>query len=160
MIREAVIIAGGKGTRVSKLFPDIPKPLIPIDGVPIIERQILQMKKYGVEKFYITIGYKGDLIKNYLKDGSKLEIDIEYLEEKEPLGTAGAFFYLRDKITEDFIISMGDLVYDVSWKRAFEYHRRVSADLTLFVHQMIILVIVTSLSLIKPVELLDGFQKI
>ena len=134
MIREAVIIAGGKGTRVSKLFPDIPKPLIPIDGVPIIERQILQMKKYGVEKFYITIGYKGDLIKNYLKDGSKLEIDIEYLEEKEPLGTAGAFFYLRDKITEDFIISMGDLVYDVSWKRAFEYHRRVSADLTLFVH--------------------------
>jgi len=67
MIREAVIIAGGKGTRVSKLFPDIPKPLIPIDGVPIIERQILQMKKYGVEKFYITIGYKGDLIKNYLK---------------------------------------------------------------------------------------------
>lgn len=93
----AVIQAGGKGTRLIKLTGDnIPKPLLKVNGKPMIEWQIENIRKYGVRNFVIIIGHLGEKIKEYFQDGSKLGVRIEYVEEKEPLGSAGALYYLKE----------------------------------------------------------------
>ena len=79
---KTVIMAGGKGTRISEMFPDIPKPLIPIDGVPVLEREIISLHNQGFDDIIITISHMGDKIKEYFEDGSKWNVNIQYFEEK------------------------------------------------------------------------------
>lgn len=69
---KVVIMAGGRGTRISELFPDIPKPLIPIEGVPVLERELVSLRNQGFKDFIMTVSYMGDKIMNYFGDGSKL----------------------------------------------------------------------------------------
>ena len=85
---KVVIMAGGRGTRISELFPDIPKPLIPIEGVPVLERELVSLRDQGFKDFIMTVSYMGDKIMNYFGNGSKLGASIQYYNEVTPLGNA------------------------------------------------------------------------
>ena len=112
---KTVIMAGGKGTRISDLFPDIPKPLIPICGKPVLEWEIESLRDQGFKDIIITVSYMADKIMNYFSDGSKFGVNIEYFWEKEPLGNAGALFKLDLK--EDFLLLNADSVFNVDFNR-------------------------------------------
>ena len=92
---KTVLMAGGRGTRIAELFPDIPKPLIPVDGMPILEREIRSLASQGFKDLTLTVGYLADKIIAYFGDGSQLGVKIEYFVEETPLGNAGALFRLR-----------------------------------------------------------------
>ena len=88
---QAVIMAGGKGTRLSSLTGGkIPKPMVDVDGMPLLERQILTLKREGVNNILIVLGHLGNVIKDYFGDGGKLGVRIDYYQETQPLGTAGS----------------------------------------------------------------------
>ena len=99
---KVVIMAGGRGTRISELFPDIPKPMIPVCGVPVLGREILSLKEQGFTDIILTVGYKAEKIINHFEDGQRYGVHIEYFIEKEALGNAGALFQMKDKLVEDF----------------------------------------------------------
>ena len=125
-------MAGGRGTRISKLFPDIPKPLIPIQGIPVLEREIISLRDQGFTDIVLTIGYMAEKIKEYFGDGSKLGVSISYFVEEKPLGNAGALFFLDLK--EDFLLLNTDAVFDVDFNRMVEFHKRHGGLVTLFTH--------------------------
>ena len=135
---KVVIMAGGKGTRISKLFPDIPKPLIPIsDGKlnkPVLEWEIESLKQQGFTDIIITVSHMADKIMDYFGDGRKIGVDIEYFIENQPLGNAGALLKMRDKLTEDFLLLIADALFDVDFNRMIEFHRSHNALVTLFTH--------------------------
>lgn len=131
---KTVIMAGGKGTRISNLFPDIPKPLIPIDGVPILEREICSLRDQNFTNLILTVSHMGDKIMDYFGDGSKLGVSIQYYKEATPLGNAGALFKLRDQLTEDFLLLNADAVFDVDFNRMVDFHRSHGGLVTLFTH--------------------------
>ena len=129
---KVVLMAGGRGTRISKLFPDIPKPLIPIQGIPVLEREIISLRDQGFTDIVLTIGYMAEKIKEYFGDGSKLGVSISYFVEEKPLGNAGALFFLDLK--EDFLLLNADAVFDVDFNRMVEFHKRHGGLVTLFTH--------------------------
>ncbi len=129
---KVVIMAGGRGTRISKLFPDIPKPLIPIDGIPALEREIISLRDQGFSDIILTIGYMGDKIKNHFGTGEGLGVHIEYFVEEKPLGNAGALFKLN--LSDDFLLLNADVVFDVDFNRMVKFHRAHDAFVTLFTH--------------------------
>ncbi|MGN0317893.1 MAG: D-glycero-beta-D-manno-heptose 1,7-bisphosphate 7-phosphatase [Lachnospira sp.] len=132
---KVVIMAGGRGTRIAELFPDIPKPLIPIQNVPVLEREIISLVSQGFTEFIITVSYMADKIMEYFGDGSKWGALIEYFVEETPLGNAGALFKLQDKIgEEDFLLLNADAVFDVDFNRMVSYHEEKGALVTLFTH--------------------------
>lgn len=131
---KVVIMAGGRGTRISELFPDIPKPLIPIDGVPVLEREICSLREQGFADYIFTVSHMADKIIEYFGDGEKLGVHIEYFVEKEPLGNAGALFKMRDKLDGDFLLLNADSVFDVDFNRFVEYHKQKGGLVTLFTH--------------------------
>ena len=139
---KTVIMAGGKGTRISSVARDIPKPMIRIDGVPVLEREIQCLREQGYTDLIITVSHLGDNIIDYFGDGSgvspvtgeKFGVKIEYFVEKEPLGNAGALFRLRDKLTTDFLLLNADIAFDVDFNRFVNFHQEKKAVVTLFTH--------------------------
>lgn len=131
---KVVIMAGGRGTRISELFPDIPKPLIPIDGVPVLEREILSLKEQGFDDIILTVGYMAGKIMHYFGNGRRLGVHIDYFVEKQPLGNAGALFQIKDQLTEDFLLLNGDAVFDIDFNRFVAYHKEHDCLVTLFTH--------------------------
>lgn len=131
---KVVIMAGGKGTRISQLFPNIPKPLIPIDGIPVLQREIISLGDQGFKDIILTVGYMADKIIDYFGDGSKLNTHIEYFIEKEPLGNAGALFQLKDQLTEDFLLLNADAMFDIDFNRFVDFHKKHEGFVTLFTH--------------------------
>ena len=132
---EAVIMAGGKGTRLSSITKnEIPKPMVKIGGIPILEHQVVLMKKYHIKKIYMIIGHLGETIREYFGNGSKWGIDIEYIEETEPLGTGGGLSLLKSFIKDDVLLVYGDLMVDVSITKMYKFHSEKGADVTLFAH--------------------------
>lgn len=131
---KVVIMAGGRGTRISELFPDIPKPLIPIDGVPVLEREILSLKEQGFDDIILTVGYMAGKIMHYFGNGRRLGVHIDYFVEKQPLGNAGALFQMKDQLTEDFLLLNGDAVFDIDFNRFVKYHKQHNCLVTLFTH--------------------------
>ena len=87
---KVVIMAGGRGTRIAELFPDMLKPMIPVCGMPVLEREICSLKEQGFTDIILTVGYKAEIIMHYFGDGKKYGVHIEYFVEKKPLGNAGA----------------------------------------------------------------------
>jgi D,D-heptose 1,7-bisphosphate phosphatase len=130
---KTVIMAGGKGTRVSSIASDIPKPMIPIRGKPILEHQIDCLKRNGLTKIILVIGHMGQYIKEYFDDGGRFGCDISYYNETEPLGTAGALYKLEN-LSDDFILLNGDVVFDVDFSRMINFHHEKKAHATLAVH--------------------------
>lgn len=132
----AVIQAGGKGTRMLELTKDeIPKPMLLLNGKPMLQWQIKNIADYGVTEFVIIIGHLGEMIKEYFGDGSRLGVQIEYIEEKEPLGSAGALYYLKDRYADkDFLLIYGDVMFELDWNRMIAFHEDRGAIATLLAH--------------------------
>ncbi len=131
---QAVIMAGGKGTRLSSVIKDIPKPMVPVAGTPLLLHQIRNLKEEGVTDIIIVTGYLGHVIRDYFKDGSQYGVNISYFTEEIPLGTAGALWEIRERLEEDFLLLFGDLFLNVSFRRFLDFHRERGAFLTLFAH--------------------------
>ncbi|MCR5629268.1 D-glycero-beta-D-manno-heptose 1,7-bisphosphate 7-phosphatase [Eubacterium sp.] len=131
---KIVIMAGGKGTRIASINSEVPKPMIEILGKPILEHQVEVLKKQGFNDYIFVIGHLGHVIKDYFGDGSKFGISIEYIVEEEPLGTAGALYFLKDKIEEDFVLLNGDIIFDVDINRFYKYHKDHNGLATILVH--------------------------
>jgi len=131
---KAVIIAGGKGTRISQFIKDTPKSLIKIGKKPIIEHQLKLLKSYGIKEIWLLLGYLGDQIKEYLKDGKKFGVNLHYYEEKEPLGTAGAVKTLEKEIKEDFLALSGDVMMNFDIKRFIKWHKQKKGIASIVVH--------------------------
>lgn len=125
-------MAGGKGTRIAQVKSDVPKPMIPIAGKPILEWQIENLKAYGLTDIMLVIGYLGHVIMEYFGDGSKFGVNIDYFEEDYPLGTAGALFKMD--LNEDFLLMCGDVVLDVDFNRFIEFHKKNKAWASLMAH--------------------------
>lgn len=139
---KTVIMAGGKGTRISSLFSDIPKPMIRIDGVPVLEREIECLVSQGFDDIIITVSHLGKVIMDYFGDGSGVSpvtgkpfrAHISYYFEKTPLGNGGALFKIKDQLTDEFLLLNADAVFDVNFKRFVEAHHKMGGLVTLFVH--------------------------
>lgn len=125
-------MAGGKGTRITSIKSDVPKPMIPIAGKPILEWQIENLKACGLTDITLVIGYLGDVIQEYFGNGSKFGVNIDYFVEDTPLGTAGALFKMN--LTEDFLLMCGDVILDVDFNRFIEFHNKNKAWASLMAH--------------------------
>lgn len=135
-IDVAVIMAGGKGSRLLSITNDeIPKPMVPVDGKPLLEYQVEKLKTYGIKKIVMIVGHLGEKIVDHFKDGKDFGVEIDYIFEKEPLGTAGAFYYLKDKTdAKDFMLIFGDVFFDMDFDRMEDFHFKNSALTTLLAH--------------------------
>lgn len=131
---KIVIIAGGQGTRIAAVNSEIPKAMIPVGGKPVLEHQLIMAKRYGFSEFVFLIGYLGQQIQSYFGDGSKWGVHIDYYQEEQPLGTAGALAEVKDCLSEDFFVFYGDTVMDIDMNRMLAFHRSHKSDATLFVH--------------------------
>lgn len=139
---KAVIMAGGKGTRISSIANDIPKPMIKIGGKPVLEHEIECLRKQGLKDIIISVSHLGNHIIDYFGDGSKISpstgepfgVNIEYYYEKEPLGNAGALFEIKDKLTDDFLLLNADSLFNVDFNRFIDYHNKFKPLATLFSH--------------------------
>ena len=131
---KTVIMAGGKGTRISTLFPGLPKPLISIDGIPVLEWEICSLRDQGFSDLILTVSHMREKIMDYFGDGSRLGVSIQYYNEVTPLGNAGALFKLRNQLTEDFLLLNADAIFDVDFNRMVEFHRSHGGLVTLFTH--------------------------
>lgn len=131
---QAVITAGGKGTRVASVKSNIPKPMLPVCGKPVLQHQIECLKRQGISDITLTIGHLGAQIRDYFGRGQKFGVRITYVQEETPLGTAGALYYLRERITEDFILINGDLIFDVDLEKMMAFHKKNQSVATLLVH--------------------------
>ncbi len=131
---KALIQAGGAGTRLKSISGDLPKPMVKVNGKPILEWQLSSLALSGVNEVVIVISTTGDSIPAYFGNGSNFGISIKYIKEEQPLGTAGALAYLKDDFTEDFFVVFGDLMLDVDWMRFLAFHKEKKSVLTSFAH--------------------------
>ena len=132
---KAVVMAGGKGTRMAGICAELPKPMLPLSGKPILEREIEVLKKEGFSDIILVISHLGDAIREYFDDGAAFGVCITYCEEKEPLGTAGALALLKDTLAgDDFLLLNGDLLFDVDLSRFLAYHREKGGIATVLTH--------------------------
>jgi D,D-heptose 1,7-bisphosphate phosphatase len=131
---KTVIMAGGKGTRISSVASDIPKPMIKVEGVPVLEREIICLRDQGFTELILTVSHKASQIIEYFGDGKNLGVSIEYFIENQPLGNAGALFMLKDKLTDPFLLLNADAVFDVDFNRFVAFHRSHDGIVTLFTH--------------------------
>ena len=129
---KIVIMAGGKGTRIQSIASDIPKPMIPINGVPVLETELCLLRNQGFDDFIFTVGHLADCIIDYFGDGSKWGVHIEYYLEETPLGNAGALFKLT--LEEDFFLIIGDAIFDIDFNRMVDYHKEKGGLVTIFTH--------------------------
>ena len=121
------------------MFPDIPKPLIPImnrDGIekPVLEWEVESLAAQGFTDIILTVSHMHEKIEEHFGDGSQLGVNIEYFVEEQPLGNAGALFKLRDHLTEPFLLLNADAVFDIDFKRFVNFHRSHGGLVTLFTH--------------------------
>ena len=131
---KTVIMAGGKGTRISSVASDIPKPMIRIQGKPVLEHEIECLRSQGFTDIIITVSHLAEHIMNYFGDGSGFGVNISYYIEEQPLGNAGALLKLRSELTEDFLLLNADAVFDIDFNRFVAYHREKGGLVTLFTH--------------------------
>ena len=131
---KTVLMAGGRGTRISSVVSDIPKPMIKIANVPVLEREIACLRNQGFTDLIITVSHLAEIIIDYFGDGRKFGVNIEYFVEEQPLGNAGALLKLKNKLTEPFLLLNADLLFDIDFNRFIDYHRKKGGLATLFTH--------------------------
>lgn len=132
-LSQAVILAGGAGTRLKPYTELIPKPLVPLDGTPVLEIVLRRLARYRFRRVVITVGHKADLIKANFSDGKHLGLDVSYVEEEVPLGTAGPLAELEG-LEENFLVLNGDLLTTLNLSRFYETHLRENPILTIAAH--------------------------
>lgn len=139
---KAVFMAGGRGTRISSVASDIPKPMIKIQGKPILEHEIECLKKQGYLDIIITVSHLGNIIVDYFGDGSGISqatgepfgVKIQYYFEEQPLGNAGALLKLRDQLDDDFLLLNADVLFDIDIERMLQAHKSSGASTTILTH--------------------------
>ncbi len=139
---KTVIMAGGKGTRISSVASDIPKPMIQVEGKPVLEHEIECLREQGFDDIIITVSHLGNIIMDYFGDGSAISpvtgktfgVHIEYYFEEQPLGNAGALFQIKDKLDSDFLLLNADAMFDVDFNRFVDFHKSHGGLVTLFTH--------------------------
>jgi NDP-sugar pyrophosphorylase family protein len=129
--KKAFILAGGKGTRLKPITHEIPKPLVPLHGKPILEHTFDLLKKYGIKDIIISIGFKGDKIKEYFGNGKKFGVSITYVEETEPLGTAGPLNLARHLLKDTFLMCNADELKNIDLHDMFAFHKESGAIATI-----------------------------
>ena len=132
----AVIQAGGKGTRMLSLTQDkIPKPMLLLNHKPMIQWQIENIAEYGITELVIIIGHLGNKVREYFGTGKKFGVRISYIEEDEPLGSAGALYYLNQMYKGyDYLLVFGDVMFQLDWNRMISFHEEKKAEATLLAH--------------------------
>ncbi|WP_432401339.1 sugar phosphate nucleotidyltransferase [Wukongibacter sp. M2B1] len=128
---KAVIMAGGKGSRLRPLTCDLPKPMVPILNKPTIEYSIELLKKYDIRDIAVTMAYMPSVIIDYFDDGSEFDVNLKYFIEETPLGTGGSVKNADDFLDETFIVISGDALTDINIKEAVAFHRRKKSKATL-----------------------------
>lgn len=128
-----VIMAGGMGSRLGNYTKNCPKPLLPVNGKPMLERIIERAKLQGFENFLISINYLGQMIKDYFSDGKKWNVKINYLKESHPLGTAGALKLILPKPKLPFVVSNCDIMTDFNYGDLLDFHCNNKAQATMAV---------------------------
>ena len=135
-------MAGGKGTRISSVAGDIPKPMIQIEGKPVLEHELECLREQGFTDIILTVSHLGNIIMDYFGDGSGISpvtgksfgVHIEYFFEKEPIGNAGALFKIQDKLDSDFLLLNADAIFDEDFNRFVDFHKAHGGLVTLFTH--------------------------
>ncbi len=130
---KAVVLAGGKGARLAPYTTILPKPLMPIGDMPILEVMLLQMKNAGIKHVVLTVGHLSELLRSFFKDGKQFGVDITYSYESCPLGTAGPIA-LVDGLDETFLVSNGDVLTTLNLHDLIEFHREQKAIATIAAH--------------------------
>lgn len=128
-----VIMAGGKGTRLMPYTKECPKPLVKIGGKPMIDHVIDRAKNFGYENFIVSIFHFGEMIKSHLGDGSGLSINLDYLQESSPLGTAGSLSLISKAPNLPIIVTNGDVICDIDYAEILDFHVRNNAVATMAV---------------------------
>jgi NDP-sugar pyrophosphorylase family protein len=128
---RAVILAGGRGTRLRPYTASFPKPLMPIGEYPVLEILLRQLRSHGVTDVTILTGHLAYLIEAYFGDGSNLGLRLEFIREDAPLGTAGPLRGLIGRVTGDLLVMNGDLLTDVDYGALLARHRQIGADVTI-----------------------------
>jgi len=131
---QVVILAGGKGIRMGSITKDIPKPMIPLAGKPILEHQLEHAKRYDLDNIIILTGYRADVIRDYFKDGKTCGLNIKYNSDPFPLGTAGAVKRMEWELNKDFILIYGDTLMDIDLHSLVQFHQEKDSIATLVVH--------------------------
>jgi len=131
---DAIILAGGKGTRLAPYTTIFPKPLMPIGDMPILEVVLRQLRSYGFTKVTMAVGYLSELLETYFGNGSKYGIHIQYSRENEPLGTAGPLAMIEN-LTTPFLVMNGDILTTLNYTVLVNYHKEKKAIATIAMHQ-------------------------
>jgi len=121
-IKYAVVLAGGRGTRMRPFTYEMPKPMIPVQGRPLIQHIVELLRKHEVSEIIFSVGYMGDKIKEYFGNGSRFGVNITYVEEDKELGTAGPLALMKDKLSETFLMFNGDILADIDLKDFVSFH--------------------------------------
>jgi histidinol-phosphate phosphatase family protein len=133
-MKQAILLAGGAGTRLRDRLGDLPKPMIPIAGRPLLEHQVELARQYGFTELVFFVHHRADLIEGHFGDGSKWGVRIRYVVEREPLGTAGAVLAGLSGLAETFLVLYGDTMVNVDLERLWQTHARSGAAATLLLH--------------------------
>ena len=129
---KVVILAGGRGTRISEYTKILPKPMIKIGSKPILEHIMRYYMKFGFNDFIIAGGYKHNIIKNYFKKKNFSNINLTFIEEKKPLGTAGALSLIKKKNSKPIIVLNGDLIFDFELENLLSFHKKKKSRFNYF----------------------------
>jgi NDP-sugar pyrophosphorylase family protein len=130
-VERAVILAGGKGTRMRPFTYEMPKPMIPVQGKPLLQHIVELIRKYEIRNITLSTGYMGDKIREYFGNGSKFGVDISYVEEKHEMGTAGALHLMEDTLSGPFIMFNGDILANIDLHDFIIFHRENKAAATI-----------------------------
>ncbi len=130
---KAVVLAGGKGSRLAPYTRILPKPLMPIGDMPILEVLLFQMKAAGIDQVILTVGHLSELLRSFFRDGSQYGLQIAYSYEECPLGTAGPLA-LVDGLSETFLVTNGDVLTTLSLRELIEFHKANKAIATIAAH--------------------------
>ncbi len=130
-VEKAIILAGGKGTRMRPFTYEVPKPMIPVKGKPLLQYIIELLRKYEVRDIILSTGYMGNKIKEYFGNGSKFGVDINYIEEKHEMGTAGSLNLMRNLLNGTFLMFNGDILANIDLHDLIAFHRENDALATI-----------------------------
>lgn len=131
---QAVILAGGQGTRLHSVNKQLPKPMLPIGGKPLLEHQIELLRSFGITDIILLVNHLKESIQEHFKNGSSHSVNISYYEEDAPLGTVGGVKAIEEKITGDFLVVYGDVMFDMDISRLIDFHQSNTSDCTLVLH--------------------------
>jgi NDP-mannose synthase len=129
-MKKIIILAGGEGKRLHPYTISMPKPMVPIGNLPILEILILKLKKHGFKSIIISVNFQANIIMDYFGDGKKWKVNIEYIFEKKPLGTMGPLNLIKN-IPDNFIIMNGDIITDLNFDKFYKKHMKSKKPFTI-----------------------------